>query len=99
MTPRILEVLLRIDFDVATRGIDVSKALAGFDHLLEQEDLVCLLEALRLAPRLAGVLLAAAVVMLLQSRRAGGRKLRHANVLAVRLRRRHLPVDARDSAT
>ena len=40
----VIEVLLRIDLDIAAGGIDVREGLAGFDHLLEQQDLVGLFE-------------------------------------------------------
>ena len=42
--PGVLEILLRIDLDVAAGRIDVGETLAGFDHLLEEQDLVRLLE-------------------------------------------------------
>ena len=64
----VLEVLLGIDLNVAARRIDVSEAFAVFDHVLEQQNLVRLLEDGGLAPRLAGELFSAAMEVLTQPR-------------------------------
>lgn len=44
--PRVFEVLLRIDFDVATWRVDMSHPVPGLDHVLEQVDEVRLLKDL-----------------------------------------------------
>src|SRR5688572_4289385 len=97
MPPRVLEVLLRINLDIPTRRIDVREVFAGLDHLLEQQDLVGLLEYFRLAPRPSCELLATAVIIAPQPLRPGARKLGDADILAVRLRRWDLAVNARDA--
>src|SRR5690606_1737968 len=98
MLAGVLEVLLRVDLNVSAGSVDRGKYFAGFDHFLEQQDLVGLLEHSRFTPRLARELFPAAMIMLPQTLRPFGRELGDANVLAVGDFRRDAAVNARDAA-
>src|SRR6185436_19898762 len=90
----VVEILLCIDFDVTSRRIDVRKRLSRLDHLLEQENLVCLFKNACLSPWLSGKLFTAAVIVLPQPRGTCRREFCHADVLAVGFYRWNLPVNA-----
>src|SRR6476661_4192066 len=94
MLAGVFEVLLGIDFDVAAGGVDVREALAVFDHVLKEQDQVGFFEYGRLAPRSAGEFAAAAVVVFAKAGGAGGGEFGHANVFAMRVVLRNLPVNA-----
>ena len=55
---RIFKILLRIDFDITARRINMNKPLALFDHVLEQQNLIRIFEIGGVTPRLAGELIA-----------------------------------------
>src|SRR3954469_1493054 len=61
---RVLEILLRIDFDIAARRVDMTKPLALFDHVLKQQYLVCVFEIAGITPRLTGEFFPPAFVIL-----------------------------------
>src|SRR3954465_5683063 len=54
---RVFKILLRIDFDIAARCVDVAESSALFDHVLKQQYLVCVFEIAGVTPRFARELL------------------------------------------
>ena len=90
----VLEIFLRVDFDVATGCVDVRHSLACFDHFLEEEDLVRFFKEHRFAERFPGELFAAAVIVVLETLCPGRRKLGHADVFAVSFVDFNITVDA-----
>src|SRR4051794_34124960 len=68
---RVFKILLRIDFDIAARRVDVTESLALFDHVLEQQNLVCVFEIASIPPRLASELLPPTFIIFAQAGSAG----------------------------
>src|SRR4051812_19426085 len=61
---RVFKILLRIDFDISARRVDVSKPFALFDHVLKQQYLVRVFEIASITPGLARELLASELIKL-----------------------------------
>ena len=64
---REFEIFLRVHFHVVARRVGVCHGDAGFDHFLEEEDQVGLLEDGRFAKRFAGEVPPRAMKMLAQT--------------------------------
>src|SRR5262249_3649792 len=79
----VVKVLLRIDFNVATRSIDMSELLGGFDHFLKKQNLVGLLKDLCLSPGPPRELMAGAMIVLAKFGGARRREFGNANVFSV----------------
>ena len=92
------KIFLRVDLAVASGNVNMRELLAGFDHMLEQVDEVGLLERLGLTERMAGELVAAAVIIFAQSGGSGSGELGHAGVFAMGLGLRRAALDARDAS-
>ena len=56
MLPRVFEVLLSVDFDVAAWRVDMCHPMPGFDHVLKQVNEIRLLKDFRFSERLTGEL-------------------------------------------
>src|ERR1700754_2455359 len=92
---RVFEVLLRIDLDVTAWRVEMCETRTLFDHVLEQEDLIRVLEVSSVAPRFACELALAALVVRAKLVSTGRRELRDTNVLAIGFCFWDLAIDAR----
>src|SRR5262245_45655950 len=90
-----IEVLLRIDFRIVSRRVRMGHCHTAFDHVLKQMDQIGFLERWRFAKRFAAVLLAAMMIMLLESCGPVPSKPGNARVFTVREIRFDTPMDAR----